>query len=82
MKRTHYIWLAVGLLWLSFANWIMGSNVILRETPLGFFAKYFDMLPSWIENPVHIILWLILLLGWSVALVIALRPLFIARNRR
>jgi len=82
MKRTHYILLVVGLLWLSFANWIMVSNVILRKTPLGIFAKYLDMLPAWIGNPVHIGLWLILLLGWSVALVIAVRPLFPARNRR
>ncbi|HSK45083.1 MAG TPA: hypothetical protein VLA83_14480 [Candidatus Binatia bacterium] len=82
MKVIHYILLTVGLLWLSFASWIMVSNVILRETPLGVFAKYLDMLPAWIGHPVHIILWLILLLGWSVALVIALRPLFIVRNRR
>ncbi len=80
MKRIHYIWLAVGLLWLSFANWIMVSNVILRATPLRIVAKYLDKLPAWIENPVHILLWLVLLLGWSVALVIALRPLFVARN--
>jgi hypothetical protein len=82
MKRTHYIWLAVGLLWLSFANWIMVSNVTLRATPLRVFAKYLDKLPAWMGNPVHILLWLILLLGWSAALVFALRPLFVARNPR
>ena len=82
MRLIHYILLTVGLLWLSFDAWIIFSNISLRETSLGAIAKYLDMLPAWIGIPVHIGLWLVLLLGWSVALVIAVRPLFPARNRR
>lgn len=63
------------------ANWILFSRVILTETPLGIFAKYIAMLPAWIGNPIHVLLWLILLLGWSAALSIALKPLFVARHR-
>lgn len=82
MKLIHYILLTVGLLWLSFDAWIIFSNISLRETSLGAIAKYLDLLPAWVANPIYVLLWLVLLLGWSVVLILALKPLFVVRNRR
>jgi hypothetical protein len=75
MKRIHALMLVVGLSWLGFALWIVSSNVILRETRLGFVAQRLDKLPPVIGTPIFILLWVTLLLGWVVLLGFGLRPL-------
>jgi hypothetical protein len=75
MKRIHSISMVVGLCWLAILLWIISSHVILRETSLGFVARYLDKLPPAIGTPVFFVLWAILLLGWVFLLGFGLSPL-------
>ncbi len=80
MKRIHALLLVVGLSWLALALCVVSSNVILRETRLGFVAQLLDKLPPVIGTPIFILLWAILLLGWVVLLGFGLRPLLRRRS--
>ena len=76
MKTHHYLWLTIGLGWLTFAAWIVTSEVILRETRLGFFAERIDKLSNFVSSAIFFAFWAILLLGWIVPLVSGLKPVF------
>ena len=64
---------SLGLVWLAVDVNLMVGNVALRETRLGAIARLLDKMPSIIANPVFILMWAIMLLGWSVPLVLGFR---------
>lgn len=66
---------ASGFGWLGTSVYLMARNVILRETWLGIGARFLDKLPGGIANPTFILLWVVLLLGWTVPLVLGFRLL-------
>jgi|HubBroStandDraft_6_1064221.scaffolds.fasta_scaffold656189_2 hypothetical protein len=75
MKRIHAVLLVIGASWFAFALWVVASNVILRETRLGVVAQLLDRLPPVVGNPIFILFWAILLLGWTGLIGFGLRPL-------
>jgi hypothetical protein len=64
---------SLGLVWLAAVLNLMVGNVILRETRLGPIARFLDKMPTVIANPIFLLLWAIVLLGWSVPLVLGFR---------
>jgi hypothetical protein len=72
--RTRPIALvALGLAWLATDAYLMAGNIVLRETRLGAIARFLDRMPAVISNPVFLLIWAIMLLGWSVPLVLGFR---------
>jgi hypothetical protein len=80
MKRIHYAFLIIGLCWLTADLCLVISNISLRETPLGVIARFLDQLPPEVGNPIFILLWAILLLGWLFLIGFGTRPLFRSRK--
>jgi hypothetical protein len=81
MKKSGYVLLTVGLCWLAVDLGLIFSNIILRGLPLlRDIAEFLDKLPPRIGTPVFILLWNILLFGWLIPLVLAIRA--ILRHRR
>jgi hypothetical protein len=66
---------ASGFGWLGTDVYVIARNVILRETWVGIVARFLDKLPGEIANPIFILLWVALLLGWTVPLVLGFRLL-------
>ena len=64
---------ALGLVWLATAVYLIVGNIVLRETRLGAIARFLDKMPAIIANPVFLLIWAIMLLGWSVPLVLGFR---------
>ncbi len=75
MKRVHYVLLMLGLVWLAFDVYLVISDITLRATTLHVVAEWLDKLPVKIGTPIFLLLWAILLLGWTVPLGLSLRQL-------
>jgi hypothetical protein len=57
---------AMGFGWLYVVSGLMASDVVLRETRLGWIARILDKLPSSVAYPIFLLLWLVFLFGWTV----------------
>jgi hypothetical protein len=55
--------------------YLMLGNVVLRETRLGAIARFLDKMPGSVANPIFILMWAVMLLGWSVPLILGFRRL-------
>src|SRR6266568_7024925 len=65
-----------GAVWLGFDLYLILSNMVLRETRLGIFARFLDwILPVAIHDLVFFFLAWTMLLGWFVLLVLGFRSL-------
>ena len=81
MKIRPFILLAVGFSWLAVdLNLIIGPTV-LRETRLGFIARFLDKLPPAIADLVDAFLWILLLFGWIAPLTGGLVSLIQAQRK-
>jgi hypothetical protein len=63
----------LGVVWLAADAYLIVENVVLRETRLVAIARFLDKMPSLIANPIFILMWAVMLLGWSVPLVLGFR---------
>jgi hypothetical protein len=73
--RPRIVLITLGLGWLAADVYIMEGHVVLRETRLGVIAQFLDKLPTRVGNPIFLLLWIVLLLGWSVPLILGFRRL-------
>jgi hypothetical protein len=81
MRIKPYILLVVGFSWLAAdLNLIVGPTV-LRETRLGVIAQFLDRLPIAIAHGIDALLWIALLLGWTVPLVWGFKSLLRPRPK-
>lgn len=71
-----YALISSGFVWLSAVSCLMVGNHVLRETPLGVLAQWFDRLPSPIAHLLYVMCWSHLLLGWLAPLVLGFKILF------
>jgi hypothetical protein len=75
MNIRRIVLITLGLGWLAADVYMMARNVILRETRLGVIAQFLDGLPLWVANPIFLLLWTVLLLGWIAPLILVIRQL-------
>jgi hypothetical protein len=74
MKILPFFLIAFGLCWLAFDANLIVSELILRET-FRAVNQILDRLPQAIIQPTFRVLWAVLLLGWTVPLILAVRLL-------
>ena len=75
MNIKAFALISLGCSWLAADACLVVSPIILRETSLGVIARVLDRLPSAISGPIFLLLWLALLLGWTVPLVLGFKSL-------
>ena len=66
MKRMPVVLVLVSGSWLAVVVWVILSNMILRDTPLGVVAVFLDKLPPGVGAPLFIFFRVTFLLGWIV----------------
>ena len=59
--------------WLGAVAFVLESNLIVRETPLGAIARILDKLPSPLQGILFLACWAAFFLGWIVPLFYAVR---------
>ena len=59
--------------WLGAVAFVLESNLIFRETPLGAIARILGKLPSPLQGILFLACWAAFFLGWIVPLFYALR---------
>jgi hypothetical protein len=74
-KKKGYILAAVSALWLGVILFVVGEDIILRETWFGGIAKAMDALPSGIRSICFVTSWALFFLGWIVPVFLAVRQL-------
>jgi hypothetical protein len=79
-QKKGYILAAVSALWLGMILFVVGENVILRETWLGGIAKAMDALPSGTRSICFAASWALFFLGWIVPAFLAVRQLRLSRQ--
>jgi len=81
MKLKPFVLLAVGFSWLAADLNLIVGPIALRETRLGFIARFLDRLPSTIANSLDAFLWIVLLLGWIAPITWGFRLLMQAKRK-
>lgn len=66
----------LGCCWLFGDVYLVGENVILRETWLGFIPRFVDKFPPAVGNSIFPILWVILMVGWTIPLGLGFKGAF------
>jgi len=79
-QRKGYVLAVVSALWLGVVLFVVGDNVILRETSFGGIARAMDALPSGIRSICFVASWAVLFLGWIVPGFAAIRLLRLSRQ--
>jgi hypothetical protein len=74
-QKKGYVLAAVSALWLGLIVFVVGENLILRETWLGGIAKAMDALPSPIRSICFVASWALFFLGWIPPVFFAVREL-------
>jgi len=76
MNIKPFALIALGCSWLACDLYLMAGKIILRETRLGLIARFLDRLPTLVSGPIFLLLWLALLLGWTIPLGYGFKWLF------
>ena len=76
IRTRPLVLIVLGAIWLAVAVYLMVGDVIVRETRLAAIAQFLDRLPPKIAHPMFLLLWVIVLLGWTVPLIVGFRLLF------
>lgn len=74
-QTKGYILLGTGRLWIGAVAFVVCSNLILRETPLGVIAREPDKVPSPLYGILFLACWAGFFLGWAVPIFYAVRLL-------
>jgi hypothetical protein len=80
MNTRPIVLITLGVAWLAADLNMMVGNVSLRETRLGVIAQFIGRLPPRIANPIFLLLWTVMLLGWIVPLMLGFR--WLLRKKR
>ncbi len=74
-QKRGYSLAVVGGIWFGLVVFVVRSNFILRESPLGAIARALDKLPAPLQNVLFLVCWAIFFLGWVVPIVWSVRLL-------
>jgi hypothetical protein len=75
LPKAGYLLAIIGGGWLGIVAFVVGKNIILRETWLGTLARAIDSLPQPVQNPIFFVSWAIFLLGCTGPIYLAIRLL-------
>jgi hypothetical protein len=76
LKPIHYVSLIIGFGWFAASFYLVVSNTILRDTPIGVVATFLERLPVGLSKLIFIVFWITALFGWLILIGLGVTPLF------
>jgi hypothetical protein len=74
-QKRGYSLAIIGGSWFGVVVFVVRSNFILRESPLGAIARALDKLPAPLQSVLFLVCWAIFFLGWVVPIAYSVRLL-------